>query len=109
MAILVRIPGPRIPRTKEAKSQTVFKNGRGACLEFGGSGGTDVCDFAGKSSGVGDDGVGGGVGSGGHGSGEEEREAVAGSTSRCPPGGRVPAARGAREVEEAEEKRERGR
>jgi len=73
-------------------------------LELGGSGGTDVCDLAGKSSGVGDDGV------GGHSSGEEAREAVAESTRRWRPGGRVPAARGTREVEEeAAEERARGR
>ena len=73
------------------------------------SGGTDVCDLEGMSTGVGDDGVGGGGGVGGHGSGEEAREAVAESTRRWRPGGRVPAARGAREVEEVAEERARGR
>jgi hypothetical protein len=77
----------------------------GAYLELGESGGADGGYLASKRTGVRDDGVGGsGGGGGGHGGREEEQGTAAESMRRDPRGGRVPAARGVVEAEEAEER-----
>lgn len=87
----------------------------GDCLELRGSGGAYGGDLPGKRAGVGDDGVGGSGGcGGGHGDREEEERAAAEGIRSGRRSGRVPAARGVVEAEEAEKiagarRREQGR